>query len=99
MSLESKWYADRYEREYQPSLKDYADFIENLLLPEFLELFCFDDIEDELGEHLSNERMFNWWDNQLPEYKHLKFTDAFNEQWRFELYEETEKRRIEEERY
>ena len=78
---------------------DYAEFIEDLLLPEFLELFCIDDIEDELGEDVEQLRMFNWWDNQLPEYKHLKFTDAYKEQWRVELYEELEEQRIEQERY
>ena len=97
---DSKAYAAYYEvSEHYPDFKDYSIFVDELLLDEFIDLFCQSDIEDELGDYVSSCRMYSWWDNQLPEYKTLKLAEAYKEEWRVDLFIELEEKRIEESKY
>ena len=97
---DSKAYAAYYEvSEHYPSFDDYCEFVDEALLDEFLELYCFTDIEDELGEYFTRDQLMNWWDRQLDTYKQLRMQEAYNEGWRVDLYIDVEEQRIEQERY
>ena len=83
---ESKAYSDYYEvSEHHPDFDDYAEWVDEAVLGEFVELYCASDIEDELGDQVSTERMMIWWERQLPEYQTLKLSEAYKEGWRVEL--------------
>lgn len=97
---DSKAYSDYYEvSEHYPDFDDYCEFMEELYLSEILELYCEGDITDELGDQVSSERMFIWWDNQLPEFKTLKLSEAYKEGWRVDLYIASEEQKIEDSKY
>ena len=86
---ESKWYADAYEvSKHHPDFDDYAEWVDEAVLDEFVELYCASDIEDELGDQVSTRTMMIWWERQLPEYQTLKLSEAYKEGWRVELLTE-----------
>jgi hypothetical protein len=86
---ESKAYSDYYEvSEHYPDFDDYAEWVDEAVLGEFVELYCYSSIADELGENVSMGRILNWWSNQPPEYKNTMLSEAYKEGWRVELLTE-----------